>query len=79
MQALIEKIKKQLDQKKFTEFRSEAGKFMSGSIDAATYHRQVVTLGLAPLVPEMASLLPDPLKRAELLSVHDVMPSSAGR
>lgn len=80
VQALIEKIKRQLGPIMFTEFRQEAGKFMSGAIDAETYHREVASLGLASLIPEMASLLPEPLKRAELLSVHETVPAlSSGR
>lgn len=79
MQVLIEKVKRQLDAKKFGEFRAEAVRFASGDLSAAEYHTYVASLGLAALVPEMASLLPDAMKRAELLSVHEANPTTSGR
>ena len=79
MQILIEKVKRQLDARRFAEFRQEAAKFLHGEINAEAYHQHVCALGLYSLVPEMASLLPDPMKRAELLSVHEASSSSSGR
>ena len=78
-QILIEKVKRQLDARRFAEFRQEAAKFLHGEINAEAYHQHVCALGLFSLVPEMASLLPDPMKRAELLSVHEASSSSGGR
>jgi len=38
---------------------------------------QVVSLGLSHLVVEMAVLLPDPAKKAQLLAAHEAASSSA--
>ena len=77
-------MKLQLDADGFTAFRQEAGRYMRSELSAGNYHSKVVGLGLASLVPEMAALLPDATKRAELLSVHERAfssnePQSSGR
>ena len=40
-QVLIERVKKQLDAKKFAEFRQCGGAFLRGEMDAAAYHKEV--------------------------------------
>ena len=77
LQVLLDKVKKQLSTAKFGEFRVSVGSFMRGHTDAQQYHAIVESLGLSHLIPEMASLLPDPTKRAELLSVHESSTSSS--
>lgn len=79
VQALLEKVKRQLDAKRFMEFRQSVAAFMRGETDATVYHKIVETLGLAHLVPEMASLLPEPSKRAALLSAHEAAASTFSR
>ena len=66
----MKRIKAQLSEEQLDQFRAEASSFLQGGIGAAAYHELVVSLGLGSLVPEMAALLPDPDRRAELLSVH---------
>lgn len=78
-QALLEKVKRQLDAKRFVEFRQSVAAFMRGETDARAYHKIVEALGLAHLVPEMASLLPEPSKRAALLSAHEAAASTSSR
>ncbi|CAK0783675.1 hypothetical protein CVIRNUC_006874 [Coccomyxa viridis] len=68
--ALMKRIKTQLSEEQLDQFRAEASSFLQGGIGASAYHELVVSLGLGSLVPEMAALLPDPDRRAELLSVH---------
>ena len=70
MQALLKQIKAQLSEEQLTDFRREASNFLQGDIDAPSYHELVVSLGLGAMVPEMAALLPDEDRRAELLSAH---------
>ena len=77
LQILIEKVKKQLSTQKFGEFRQSVGAFMRGEQDGQHYHAVVVSLGLSHLIPEMASLLTDPLKRAAVLSVHEASASTS--
>ena len=75
----MEKVKRQLDARRFSEFRQSIAAFMRGDADARAYHKTVETLGLAHLVPEMASLLPDPSKRAALLGAHEAASTSSSR
>lgn len=75
VQVLVEKVKKQLDAKRFADFRQSIAAFMRGDADANAYHKRVQSLGLTHLVPEMASLLPDPSKRAALLAAHEATPA----
>lgn len=70
MQALLKKIKAQLSEEQLHSFRREASSFLQGTTDAQSYLRLVVSLGLGSMVPEMAALLPDEDRRAELLSAH---------
>lgn len=79
MQVLVEKVKKQLDAKRFADFRQSIAAFMRGDADASAYHKRVESLGLSHLVSEMASLLPDPSKRAALLAAHEAASTSASR
>lgn len=75
-QALMEKIRGRLDAEDLTTFRSHAAAYMRGDTDAHSYYAVVDSLGLGPLVPEMAALLPDAGKRAELLSLHGAAAAS---
>jgi hypothetical protein len=68
--ALVERCKAQLSDADFAAFRQRSGAFVQGSVDAGSYHKQVVALGLLGLVPELAALCPDPAKRAALLEAH---------
>ena len=70
MQALLKKIKAQLNEEQLHSFRREASSFLQGTTDAQSYLRLVVSLGLGSMVPEMAALLPDEDRRAKLLSAH---------
>ncbi|EIE25131.1 hypothetical protein COCSUDRAFT_46598 [Coccomyxa subellipsoidea C-169] len=74
--ALMEKIRGRLDAEDLTTFRSHAAAYMRGDTDAHSYYAVVDSLGLGPLVPEMAALLPDAGKRAELLSLHGAAAAS---
>ena len=69
-QALLRKVKAQLSEEQLDEFRREASSFLQGATDGLTYYSLVVSLGLGAMVPEMAALLPDEDRRAELLSAH---------
>ncbi|KAK9820561.1 hypothetical protein WJX72_011657 [[Myrmecia] bisecta] len=68
--ALIDKIRRQLDADKFDEFKRESGAFMRGSLPASAFHQEILSLGLAAIVPELAALCPDAQKRNTLLEVH---------
>ena len=70
VQAFLKKVKAQLSEEQLDEFRREASSFLQGVTDGPSYHRLVVSLGLGAMVPEMAALLPDEDRRAELLSAH---------
>lgn len=43
---------------------------MRGAAAADAYHAEVVSLGLAALLPDLAALCPDEAKRNALLEVH---------
>lgn len=75
-QALMEKIRGRLDEEDLGVFRNHAAAYMRGDTDAHSYYAVVDSLGLGPLVPEMAALLPDAGKRAELLSLHGAAAAS---
>lgn len=66
----MEKVRARLDSAELDTFRIHAAAYMRGDTDAQSYYAVVASLGLGPLVPEMAALLPDGHKRAELLSLH---------
>ena len=72
----MEKIRGQVDEEDLGTFRNHASAYMRGDTDAHSYYAVVDSLGLAPLVPEMAALFPDPCKRAELLSLHSAAAAS---
>ncbi len=76
MQAFLRKVKAQLSEEQLDEFRREASNFLQGATDGPTYYRLVVSLGLGAMVPEMAALLPDEDRRAELLSAHSAVQES---
>ena len=46
---------------------------MRGDATAQEFHTQVVSLGLAALLPDLAALCPDAAKRTDLLEVHRTM------
>ena len=74
-QALMDKIRQRVDNGGLDSFRREAAAYMRGDSDAAAYYGTVASLGLSGLVPDMAALLPDPGKRAALLSMHSAAQS----
>ena len=76
MQAFLRKVKAQLSEEQLDEFRREASNFLQGATDGPSYYRLVVSLGLGAMVPEMAALLPDEDRRAELLSAHSAAQES---
>ena len=59
-----------LDEELLAEFKVQSGRFASGQLTSSGYHSFAVSLGLASLIPEIAALLPDAAKRAELLAEH---------
>jgi hypothetical protein len=73
----MERIRERVDGAGLDAFRREAAGFMRGDTDVLAYYGTVASLGLAPLVPDMAALLPDPGKAAALLSVHDAAKTGA--
>lgn len=70
LQAVIDKVRQRVSPEDFSQFKQQSGSFMRGDASAKDFHTQVVTLGLAALLPELAALCPDPLKRSDLLAVH---------
>lgn len=80
---LISKIKTRLgDGDRFAEFRRQSAAWVKGELSSQAYHAAVASLGLASVVPELASTCPDEAKREELLAVHvaafsDSAPSGA--
>ncbi len=70
LQAVIDKVRQRVSPEDFSHFKQQSGSFMRGDASAKDFHTQVVSLGLAALLPELAALCPDPLKRSDLLSVH---------
>ncbi len=70
LQAVIDKVRQRVSPEDFSHFKQQSGNFMRGDASAKDFHTQVVSLGLAALLPELAALCPDPLKRSDLLAVH---------
>ncbi|GBF91964.1 hypothetical protein Rsub_04688 [Raphidocelis subcapitata] len=68
--ALIERIKSQLDERGFARFREQSASFMRGDLGAGDYHDLAVSLGLLPLVAQLAELCPEPARREGLLAAH---------
>lgn len=70
MQALLDKVRRQLDEEALADFKAQSALFFQGQRDTQNYLEYVVSLGLATLVPEIASLMPDADKRSSLLSAY---------
>ena len=70
LQAVIDKVRQRVSPEDFSHFKHQSGSFMRGDASAKDFHTQVVALGLAALLPDLAALCPDPLKRSDLLAVH---------
>ena len=70
LQAVIDKVRQRVSPEDFSHFKQHSGSFMRGDASAKDFHTQVVSLGLAALLPELAALCPDPFKRSDLLAVH---------
>ena len=70
MQAVIDQVRQRVSPEDFTQFRQQSGLFMRGEASAQAFHHQVVSLGLAALLPDLAALCPDATKRTDLLQVH---------
>ena len=77
LQALIERVRQKLDADAFAQFKQHTAQFARGSLSPPDVHMQLVSLGLAGLIPDMAALLPDASKRASLLAVHSASFGSA--
>ena len=54
----------------FIQFKQQSALFMRGEATAQAFHSQVVALGLAALLPDLAALCPDATKRSHLLEAH---------
>jgi hypothetical protein len=61
----------------FERFRALSAAFRDGTVPASLYYDDVAALGLAPLLPELAALLPDAGKRAALLAAAQQARASA--
>ncbi|XP_073150546.1 uncharacterized protein [Henckelia pumila] len=72
--SLVEKIRLAFgfDEEKFITFREISGEYRQGSMDAETYLAHAVQFGLSHLVPELASLLPNPQKQKSLIEAYHV-------
>ena len=70
MQAVIDKARQRVSPEDFIQFRQQSGLFVRGEASAQAFHSQVVSLGLAALLPDLAALCPDATKRTDLLEVH---------
>ncbi|KAK9814997.1 hypothetical protein WJX73_004339 [Symbiochloris irregularis] len=68
--ALLDKVRRVLDEQSMAEFKAQSGRFAMGELQAPAYHTFAVGLGLASLIPEIAALLPDAAKRGALLAEH---------
>eukprot|EP00884_Botryococcus_braunii_P010308 jgi/Botrbrau1/19279/Bobra.0073s0026.2 len=67
---LLDKVKARLDSDAFAAFRADAGAFYKGDLSAEDFHYHIVQAGLATLVPEIVSLLPDTKRQERLLHIH---------
>ena len=67
---MIDKVRQRVSASDFSQFKQESGRFLRGDASARDFHTQVVSLGLAALLPELAALCPDADKRNDLLEVH---------
>ncbi|KAH8936521.1 hypothetical protein BDL97_17G089800 [Sphagnum fallax] len=67
--ALIKRIHAGLkdNEKQFADFKDVSDQFRKGAMSAKDYTGHITRLGLLHIVPELARLCPDPVKRKELL------------
>ena len=70
MQAVTDKVRQRLSPEDFALFKQKSGLYMRGAAAASAFHSEVLALGLAALLPDLAALCPDPAKRNALLDVH---------
>lgn len=70
MQAVTDKVRQRLTPEDFALFKQKSSLYMRGAAAADAYHAEVVALGLAALLPDLAALCPDQAKRNALLEVH---------
>lgn len=70
LQAVTDKVRQRLSPDDFVLFRQKSSLYMRGAAAADAYHAEVVGLGLAALLPDLAALCPDENKRNALLEVH---------
>ncbi|KAL3156593.1 hypothetical protein ABBQ38_000883 [Trebouxia sp. C0009 RCD-2024] len=68
--AVIDKVRQRVSPEDFIQFKQQSALFMRGEASAQAFHSQVVALGLAALLPHLAALCPDALKRSDLLEAH---------
>ncbi|XP_037435732.1 E3 ubiquitin-protein ligase ZNF598-like [Triticum dicoccoides] len=70
--ALVEKMRAAfgMDEDRFSAFKEIASEYRHGVIGTSEYLSYVEQFGISHLVPEMAILLPDPLKQTELAEAY---------
>ncbi|KAI5021390.1 E3 ubiquitin-protein ligase ZNF598-like isoform X2 [Hordeum vulgare subsp. vulgare] len=70
--SLVERMRVALgmDEDRFSAFKEIASEYRQGVIDTSEYLSYVEQFGISHLVPEMARLLPDPLKQMELADAY---------
>ncbi|VAI20781.1 unnamed protein product [Triticum turgidum subsp. durum] len=70
--ALVEKMRAAfgMDEDRFSAFKEIASEYHHGVIGTSEYLSYVEQFGISHLVPEMAILLPDPLKQTELAEAY---------
>ncbi|KAM3277392.1 hypothetical protein ACQJBY_045335 [Aegilops geniculata] len=70
--ALVEKMRAAfgMDEDRFSAFKEIASEYRHGVIGTSEYLSYVEQFGISHLVPEMAILLPDPLKQIELAEAY---------
>ncbi|VAH03832.1 unnamed protein product [Triticum turgidum subsp. durum] len=70
--SLVERMRVALgmDEDRFSAFKEIASEYRQGVIDTSEYLSYVEQFGISYLVPEMAKLLPDPLKQMELADAY---------
>jgi hypothetical protein len=71
--ALIEHIQSRFrdDKDLFSMFKDLSTKFRKGEIDASIYYNYTANFGLEDLVPELARLCPDTVKKTDLLKAFE--------
>uniref|UniRef100_A0A453LJE8 RING-type E3 ubiquitin transferase n=1 Tax=Aegilops tauschii subsp. strangulata TaxID=200361 RepID=A0A453LJE8_AEGTS len=70
--ALVERMRAAfgMDEDRFSAFKEIASEYRHGVIGTSEYLSYVEQFGISHLVPEMAILLPDPLKQTELAEAY---------